>query len=634
VLRALATSSETVAEISTRPSVRSTAIWRSKASKTRQLHRLIARVILIGFMRTNVKVLVGSTLAVAALLAAWAPQATASNGSLYPVLKQDILINADYWEKRPRMLAAGLGFVNILGVPDADSSDLALAESAVRSVGGAWNSGLTCPLTLTPPQRALTSAQSPVQMGLTFTTETLYGAGLPVEFSWPVRPSTVDPTDFRVTLNDGSTVTPDATSLTPNFEYNERSTVVLVGQFGNALPQSDPASRFVTKVEVVEDETPMQLVGPSGFASAIGMSATKDTSPYDDQPADPRGWTGPQLTAGKISRMSVRGEQAPVGLRAALPNHGRALYGKSAKFRVRVLTTGGFSPDGVRGIYPTDYRKHFQLRARARNGKLVKLMRPGRTYRIDGHPLRVVGLADVGQGAGRYDYCYNEDHDNQFDIILSGSIRAARRVHSVYIPAKGNGYRPLYNPGGPGLTPVPGVRYTAPGPRHVQRITKALKDPMTVTLRHGSPGPVAAPANLGFTTQALGTLSSAQTATVTNSPVGYPLLVNRVRTTGADRADFIVVVDDCTGESVPSSGSCEVSVRFAPTAAGVRSATLEIQHNGDSSPLSVPLSGTGGGGGQQLGALLQDHKANHQGSVKPPDQGREGQVPRRRLPHP
>jgi hypothetical protein len=422
-------------------------------------------------------------IAAAVSMAVWAAPATAANGSLYPLLKQDVLINADYWEKRPRMIAAGLGFVNILGVPDADSTDLALAQSAVTAVGGAWNSGLTCPSTPTPPMRALTSASTPTQMGQTFTTETLYGAGLPVEFSWPVRPSTVDPTDFRVTLNDGSVVTPEASSITPNFEYNERSTVVLVGQFGNALPQTDPAARFATRIEVVADNTPMQLVGPKGFVSAIGMYATKDTSPYDHQPADPRGWTGPRLVAGKISRMSVKGEQAPVGLRANLPNHGRALYGKQAKFRVRVLTSGGFSPDGIRGIYPTDYRKHFQLRARTRKGRLVKLVRPGRTYRIDGHPLRVVGLADVGVRADSYDYCYNEDHDNQFDIILNGSIKAARRVHSVYVPAKGNGYRPFYNPGGPGLTPASGVRYTAPGPRHVQRITRALRNPMTVTLR-------------------------------------------------------------------------------------------------------------------------------------------------------
>ena len=115
-------------------------------------------------------------------------------------------------------------------------------------------------------------------------------------------------------------------------------------------------------------------------------------------------------------------------------------------------------------------------------------------------------------------------------------------------------------------------------------------------LLDNAPTATAAPASLSFPAQAIETLSAAQTVTLSTpaAPVGYPLFVNRVRTTGADRNDFIVVVDDCTGESVPPSGSCGVSVRFAPTAAGVRGVTLEIQHNGDSSPLSVPLSGTGG----------------------------------------
>ncbi len=413
-----------------------------------------------------------------------AGSARAESGSLYPLLKKDVIVGADYWTKQPKMLAAGLGFINILGVPDVDSSDLTLAESSVLAVDGAWNSGLTCPSTSTPPQRAFTSASSPSQIATTFGVETLYGAGLPVEFSWPVRPSTVDPTDFRVTLNDGSVVTPDASSITPNFEYNERSTVVLVGTFGNSIPSSQPGSLFATRVEVVADNTPMQLVGPGGrLAEATGMYATKSTSPYDEQPANPEDWTGPRLTAGKISRLSTKGEQAPVGLRSTLPNDGRALYGRKAKFRIRVLTTGGFSPDGIRGIYPTDYRNFFQVRAKSRKGRIVRMVKPGRTYMIDGHPLKVLGLADLGNRLDSYDYCYNEDHDNQFDIILGGSIKAARKVRSVVIPAKGNGYQPFYNPGGPGTTPEDGVRYTAPGPRLSQKITNALSNPMTVTYR-------------------------------------------------------------------------------------------------------------------------------------------------------
>jgi len=307
------------------------------------------------------------------------------------------------------------------------------------------------------------------------------GSGLPVEFSWPVLPTTVQTTDFQVTLSDGSVVTPEGVSIVPNLEYNERSTVVLVGPFGTPFP-SDQGGVYVTKVAVVSDGTPMKLIGPHAKkVSAVGMSATKTTSPYDLPSSDPTDWAGPKLTGGKISKMSTAGEMAPKLFGGNLENDGVDLYGKAAKFRVRVLTTGGFSPDGIRGIYPTDYRNFFQVVARSKSGKLVRLITPNKTYFIDGQPLRVLGLADVGMKDDSYDYCYNEDHDNQFDIVLSGSIKAAERVRTVVIPATGNGYQPFYNPGGPGTTPVAGIFYTSPGPRYEQKIVNALHDPMTVT---------------------------------------------------------------------------------------------------------------------------------------------------------
>ena len=410
--------------------------------------------------------------------------ATAQQPTIYPLLQKDVIISADIWSPRPQMLAAGLGFVNIIGVPGADSDDVTAAQQAVQAVGGAWNTGLTCASGDAPPRRALTSAASPEQIYTVNAVSPRYAAGLPVEFSWPVLPSTVNASDFRVTLNDGTVVVPESASVNPNFEYNERSTVVLFGHFGNALPGSDPGARYVVKVEVVDDVTPMRLVGPrSRLVSAVGMSATKSTSPYDDQPADPTKWTGPRLAGGTVTRMSTRGEGAPPGLRSTLPNDGRALYGARARFRVRVLTTGGFSPDGITALTPTAYRRHFQVIAVTRSGRRIPLVTPGRTYRIDGHPLRVVGLADLGRKQRTYDRCYQEDHDNQIDIILDGSVEAARRVQWVRVPATGRGYRPLYNPGGPGIAPMPGVRYSAPGPRHAQRIANGIDRVLTTTYR-------------------------------------------------------------------------------------------------------------------------------------------------------
>jgi hypothetical protein len=55
----------------------------------------------------------------------------------YNLLKQDVLINADYYSDTPQILGAMLGFTHILGVPGltgTTSTDEALA----RHAGGSW----------------------------------------------------------------------------------------------------------------------------------------------------------------------------------------------------------------------------------------------------------------------------------------------------------------------------------------------------------------------------------------------------------------------------------------------------------------------------------------------------------------
>ena len=71
-------------------------------------------------------------------------------------LMQDQLVNADYWETEPRILAAGLGFTDIIGVPGLDSSDLDTQKASTLAAGGAWNIVVTTMTTIA--QRAWTSA--------------------------------------------------------------------------------------------------------------------------------------------------------------------------------------------------------------------------------------------------------------------------------------------------------------------------------------------------------------------------------------------------------------------------------------------------------------------------------------------
>ena len=125
------------------------------------------------------------------------------------------------------------------------------------------------------------------------------------------------------------------------------------------------------------------------------------------------------------------------------------MYGeKKARFRMRMLAVGGdFSPDGIFGMHPGDYRKHFRPVAIENDGTRVQLVDPGTTYYVDGHPFRIEGLADLGVKKDAYDDCYQEDSENQIDVILSGSVKAAKRITILQIPARGDGYSPLYSDG-------------------------------------------------------------------------------------------------------------------------------------------------------------------------------------------
>jgi hypothetical protein len=399
----------------------------------------------------------------------------AGPSATYQLLKQDILINADLWDSEPKMIAAGLGFTGIIGVPGLDVTQPEQSELLAREAGGTWNT-VEC---ADPILDNFTSAITPQAVATTYGFPVLNSDGLPVEFSWPVRPSTLDPTDFVVVLNTGSRVTPEVCSIVPNADYNERAVVVLFGKFGNRASPESAEAIYPVRVEVVADATPLQLVGPGpSFVSAVGMGVDSPGSPYTDPDVPPEERGGPRLVGAKLSVMSNQGDSGPAFLNQPA-NDGIALYGDQAQFRLRVFTSGGFSPDGVRAIYPTEFSRYFRLRAQTVGGPLL-LTEAGVDYDLDGHLVRIVGLAELGAAQDSYDDCYTEDQDNQIDIILAGDAEAMRLITHVEVPSVAP-YSPLYNPGGPGSNPTPGVRYSAPSAPHEQAVLMAIDDPMTVT---------------------------------------------------------------------------------------------------------------------------------------------------------
>ncbi|HUC56742.1 MAG TPA: hypothetical protein VMA95_05025 [Streptosporangiaceae bacterium] len=398
----------------------------------------------------------------------------------YETLRRDVIINSDLWNAKPEIMAAGLGFTSIIGVPNLSASEVNLSRTLTELAGGTWNK-LHCGPGQTPSLGNYTSAVTPSSVRSVYGQDVYYSDGLPVEFSWPILPSTLDPSDFRVRLNNGTTVTPQVTSTFPNYEYNERSVAVMFGHFGNRIPPGHRGAIYPVRLMVVKGASTLELVGPHGkLVSAVGFSVKTGGSPYTLPGVPPAKRGGPVLVAAKLSRMSVVGDTAPLLFRQDLPNNGVALYGRQAKFRLRVYTSGGMTPNGVSALLPTDYNRYFVIDAVTRSGKIVRLTQAGKTYFIDGHPLRVVGLADLGRKEAHYGPCYSSDNDNYIDIVLDGSAAAASRITTVQIPSTGR-YKPLYNPGGPGNNPAPGVHYSAPSPPISQPVTIALRNPLTVT---------------------------------------------------------------------------------------------------------------------------------------------------------
>jgi hypothetical protein len=258
--------------------------------------------------------------------------------------------------------------------------------------------------------------------------------------------------------------------------------VVIFGYFGNRLPPSSAGAIYPIRVEVVESQTPLRLAGPQGeVVEAVGMSAETRGSPYTDPDVAPEDRGGPILAAAKITRYSSDGDEGPrLFSPGLLPNHGEALYGERAQYRIRVLTTGGMTFDGVRGMHPDEFERFFRVIAVNSSGEQIEITEAGVDYEIDGARLRVEGLADLGLRQDTYDECYSEDKDNQIDIILSGDEAAMRAITRVQMPSTGE-YSPVYNPGGPGADPVTDVRYSAPSPPIDVEVYQGLDDPLQVT---------------------------------------------------------------------------------------------------------------------------------------------------------
>src|SRR5439155_547392 len=99
-----------------------------------------------------------------------------------------------------------------------------------------------------------------------------------------------------------------------------------------------------------------------------------------------------------------------------------------------------------------------------------------------------------------------------------------------------------------------------------------------------------APNSLNFDQQTVGTTSSPQAVTLSNTGTA-PLGITTISFTGPNTSEY-AQTNSCQPAVAPEA-SCTINVTFSPTSSGSQSAQLQITDNASGSPQSVGLSGNG-----------------------------------------
>src|SRR5439155_1168692 len=97
------------------------------------------------------------------------------------------------------------------------------------------------------------------------------------------------------------------------------------------------------------------------------------------------------------------------------------------------------------------------------------------------------------------------------------------------------------------------------------------------------------PSSLSFGNQAVGTTSTVQFVTVSNTGNATLTFSGSFGISG----NFAFAGLGTCGSSLAAGASCTISVKFTPTATGTRTGTVTLNDNAPNSPQSISLSGSG-----------------------------------------
>jgi pseudomonalisin len=107
-----------------------------------------------------------------------------------------------------------------------------------------------------------------------------------------------------------------------------------------------------------------------------------------------------------------------------------------------------------------------------------------------------------------------------------------------------------------------------------------------------APSALLSPSAVTFGNQVVGTTSSSQTVTVTNTG-NAAMNISAISLQGANTSDFPSTTTCPNPGSLAAGQNCVLTITFMPSAAGVRTASIAISDNASGSPQTISLLGTG-----------------------------------------
>lgn len=383
----------------------------------------------------------------------------------------DIIVNSNLYSNEPKIISAG-GFSFLQAV-------MILNKKNVVETEGNWNDFLD---PNTDNFRAITTSGEPRgYYGSLFSTTATKFDNIPICFSFPILPSSVDSTQFLIQLNNGMYIKPLKFTFSPNTKFNEKQCIVVCGYFNNKIT-SGPNAIYPITLSIVEatNGKRMMAVGPNGLYDMTGKTVNC-SNPY----SEPLEIASAILT--KYNLPGIYNYLGDIGCginKIEDSNSSYELYGNDAEYRIRIFTKGGYSPNGIISMFPNYYEKYFYLQHKNPiTGEITDLKKSNYKYLFDNCTkyVEIIGLADLGIKQSSYNQTYIEDHDNQIDIVLKGDQSVVENIFSLIVPSDGNEYTKFYNPGGPGPTPIENIIYTMPSEYQKIDIINNIENPNSVS---------------------------------------------------------------------------------------------------------------------------------------------------------